>query len=93
MSSLIMFVTYKNALVFCGSTPSTYGLNLLSLSDVLLKTFKAYQPRNPWYILLMEVPHNFTLACNQHQGIRLVPDQDLPYALIRWYVSKTIYLS
>ena len=69
MSSFLMFVTYKKSLFFRGSTSSTYGFNILSLSNVLLNTVKTYQPSNPWYILQMEVPHGFTLACNQHQGI------------------------
>ena len=69
MSLLLMFITYKKSLFFRGSTSSAYGYNLLFLSDVLLMIVKKYQPLNPWYILMMEVPHRFTLACNQRRGI------------------------
>ena len=69
MSSFLMFVAYKKSLFFRGSTSSDCGFNLLSLSGVLLKTAKTYQPHNLWYILMVEVPHGFTLACNQRLGI------------------------
>ena len=62
MSSFLMFVTYNKSLYLRGIMSSDYSFNLLSLSDVLLNTVKTYQPRNLWYILLMEVPHGFTLA-------------------------------
>ena len=69
VSLFLMFVKYQNYLFFFAVTSYSYSFNILLLSDVLLKTVKTYQPRNPWYILLVEVPHGFTLACNQRQGI------------------------
>ena len=69
MSSFLMFVTYKRYFFFLGSMFYAYVFNILLLSDVLLKTVKTYQPLNLWCILLEEVPHGFTLECNQRQGI------------------------
>ena len=60
---------YKKSLFFNVSILSAYGFNILLFYSVLLNTLKTYQPRKLWYILLKEVPHGFTLACNYHQGI------------------------
>ena len=69
MLSFLMFFTYKKSLFFRGSTSYAYGFNTLLLSDVMLKSFKTYQPHNPWYILMTEVPHGFTLSFDQIRGI------------------------
>ena len=69
MSLFLIFFTYKKSLFFRGSMPSAYRFNLLSLSYLLLKIVKAYQPHNLWYILRMEVTHDFTLECNQFRVI------------------------
>ena len=64
MSSFLMFVTYKKFLFFRGSMLSAYSFNTPLLYDVMLKIVKTHQELNPWYILLKEVTHVFTLECN-----------------------------
>ena len=46
-SFFLMSFIYKKSFLFRGSTSSAYSCILLSLSDVLLKTIKTYQPCNP----------------------------------------------
>ena len=69
ITSFLILVTYNKSLFFRGSILSDYRFMLPLLYDVLPKTVKIYQKHNPWYILLKEVPHGFTLTCNHHQGI------------------------
>ena len=43
-------------------------------------------------VLAMRRYQNLPLVETRRHMIRLVPAQDIPYALILWYVSKIIYL-
>ena len=40
MSPFLMLNIFKNSLFFCGNMLSSYGFNLISLSDVILYTLK-----------------------------------------------------
>ena len=45
-----------------------------------------------WYVMNKDIEGEQCKILWLIYDIKLVPSQDLPYALIIWYASKTIYL-
>ena len=72
MSSFLILYTYKKSLWLCVSILPACGFNLFLLSGVLLKTVKTCSNVIPVVFFLKEVPHGFTLMCNQRQVINQV---------------------